>query len=342
MIDENAYVYTKLEEAGAVHCAKLSMGALAYDNKWFGGDTKNPWNLLQGSSGSSAGSASATSAGLLPFAIGTETLGSIVSPSTRCGVTGLRPSFGSVSRSGAMVLCWSLDKIGPICRNAEDAAIVFAAIQGDDGKDHGAMEHAFNYKPGLDIRKLRIAYAKNYYDRMGKDSIQENVLEDFRKLGVNLKPVIFPDTAIYPVDLVTTILFAEGGAAFDPLTRNNKDDQIERQDKNFWPNIFRSSRFIPAVEYIEANRHRYLLCKAMQDFMKDWDLIIFPGAGGRQLSITNLTGNPAICLPAGFRNGLPVSFTMVGKLYDEASILAAAKSFQDHTEHHKKHPEMFK
>jgi Asp-tRNA(Asn)/Glu-tRNA(Gln) amidotransferase A subunit family amidase len=342
VIEQDAFVYTQLRKAGAVLCAKLSLGALAYDNKWFGGETKNPWLLTQGSSGSSAGSAAATAAGLLPFAIGTETLGSIVSPSTRCGITGLRPSFGSVSRNGGMVLCWSLDKVGPMCRSAEDAAIVFAAIKGDDGRDHGAVEHAFNYSQTADVKKLKIAYAKNYFDARGVDSMQHKVLRDFEAMGVKLIPVTFPDSAMYPFDLIGPVLYAESGAAFDPLTRNSQDDLIERQDKNFWPNIFRSSRFIPAVEYIEINRHRYNLCVAMNDFMKDYDVVIFPGSGGRQLSITNLTGHPVVCLPVGFRsNGTPMSATFMGKLYDEVSILTAAKAFQDKTDHHKKRPPLF-
>src|SRR5688572_1578499 len=183
VIDEVAFVYKQLKNAGAVLCAKLSLGALAYDNRWFGGFTRNPWNLQQGSSGSSAGSAAATAAGLLPFAIGTETLGSIVSPSTRCGVTGLRPTFGTVSRSGAMVLCWSLDKIGPICRSADDAAIVYYFIKGTDGKDPGAIDHAFNYNPSKNIKQLKIAYAENYFKRLAKDAPEWKVIETYKAMG---------------------------------------------------------------------------------------------------------------------------------------------------------------
>ncbi|MEO5647654.1 MAG: amidase, partial [Chitinophagaceae bacterium] len=341
-IDEDAFVYTKLKNAGAVLCAKLSLGALAYDNKWFGGSTKNPWNLLQGSSGSSAGSAAAVSAGLLPFAIGTETLGSIVSPSTRCGVTGLRPTFGSVSRSGAMVLCWSLDKVGPICRSAEEDAIVFAYLKGTDGKDAGAIERAFNYDPTSNIKDLTIAYAVNFFNRLPKDAPEWKVLDEYKAMGVKLKPVIFQDSAMYPVNLISIILSAESAAAFDELTRTNRDDLIERQDRAFWPNSFRSSRFIPAVEYIQANRYRYNLCKSMNDFMKNYDVLIVPTFAGRQLSITNLTGNPVVCMPMGFnKTGAPLSITLVGNLYDEASILVAAKAYQQRTDHHKKHPELF-
>jgi Asp-tRNA(Asn)/Glu-tRNA(Gln) amidotransferase A subunit family amidase len=342
VVDEDAFVYTKLKEAGAVLCAKLSLGALAYNNKWFRGETKNPWNLQQGSSGSSAGSASSVVAGLLPFTIGTETLGSIVSPSTRCGATGLRPTFGTVSRSGAMVLCWSLDKAGPICRSAEDDAIVYYYMKGTDGKDASAVDHAFNYNPKADIRKLRVGYIENYFNRLPKDAPEWKVLEEFKSMGVNVQPIQFADSLIYPANLISIILNAESGAAFDELTRTNRDDLIERQDKDFWPNSFRSSRMIPAVEYINANRYRSELCQKMNEFMKNYDVVITPTFMGSQLAITNLTGHPVVCLPMGFnQRGLPVSITLIGNLYDEASILAAAKAYQDRTDHHKKHPVKF-
>src|SRR6187431_553146 len=342
-VNEDAYVYKRLRAAGAVLCAKLSLGALAFNNKWFGGETKNPWNLKEGSSGSSAGSASATAAGLLPFAIGTETLGSIVSPSTRCGVTGLRPTFGSISRYGAMVLCWSLDKVGPICRSAEDAAIVFSIINGTDDKDPGSVKHAFNYTGVVDWKKLRVAYAENYFKRLAADAPERKVLDVYRSLGADIKAVDFPDSSAYPVNFISIILNAESAAAFDELTRTNRDDLIERQDKNFWPNSFRAARLIPAVEYINANRYRYNLCKVVNDFMKDYDVVIVPSFAGRQLSITNLTGHPVVVMPMGFnQNGSPLSITLIGNLYDEATILAAAKAFQDKTDHNKKHPEKFK
>jgi Asp-tRNA(Asn)/Glu-tRNA(Gln) amidotransferase A subunit family amidase len=342
VIDEDSYVYAQLKNAGAVLCAKLSLGALAYNNKWFGGETKNPWNLAQGSSGSSAGSAASVVAGLLPFTIGTETLGSIVSPSTRCGATGLRPTFGTVSRSGAMVLCWSLDKAGPICRSAEDDAIVYYYMKGTDGKDAGSIDHAFNYHQKGDIKKLRVAYAENYFKRLPKDALEWKVLDVYRSMGVNVQPVNFPDSTVYPANLVSIVLNAESAAAFDELTRTNRDDLIERQDKDFWPNSFRSARLIPAVEYINANRYRSTLCQKVQEFMKSYDVVIVPTFSGSQLSITNLTGNPVVCMPMGFnQRGLPVSITLIGNLYDEASILEAAKAYQDRTAHHKKHPPKF-
>jgi Asp-tRNA(Asn)/Glu-tRNA(Gln) amidotransferase A subunit family amidase len=343
VVDVDSYVYTQLKKAGAVLCAKLSLGALANNNKWFGGETKNPWNLKLGSSGSSAGSASSTVAGLLPFAIGTETLGSIVSPSNTCGATGLRPTFGTVSRYGAMVLCWSLDKVGPICRSAEDAAIVYAFIHGTDGNDASAIRHTFNYTGKVDWTKLRVAYAENFFARLDSNAPERKVLETYRSMGAKVKAINFPDSAMYPVNFIRLILSSESGAAFDELTRTNRDDLVERQDRDFWPNTFRVARMIPAVEYINANRYRYQLCEKMYAFMKDYDVLIVPTFAGRQLSITNLTGNPVVCMPIGFsKAGLPQSITLIGNLYDEATILAVAKAFQDRTEFNKKHPELFK
>lgn len=341
-VDDNSFVFEQLSKAGAVLCAKLSLGALAFNDLWFGGRTNNPWNLKQGSSGSSAGSAAATAAGLLPFAIGTETWGSIISPSNRCGATGLRPTFGATSRSGAMVLSWSLDKAGPICRSAEDCAIVFAAMKGTDGEDPSAINYAFNYQPQGTIKKLRVAYAENYFKRLNKDALEWKALEEFKSLGINITPVTFPDSTIYPFDIMNIVISAESAAAFDDLTRSDRDSLIERQDKNFWPNIFRTARYIPAVEYINANRYRSNLNKAFQAFMKDYDVVIVPTYAGNQLAITNLTGNPAICFPIGFtKTGNPYSITLVGNLYDDASILQLANAYQNKTEHHKKHPELF-
>lgn len=342
VLDIDSYVYRRLREAGAVLCAKLSLGALAFNNKWFGGETKNPWNLKEGSSGSSAGSAASVVAGLLPFAIGTETQGSIVSPSTRCGATGLRPTFGTISRYGAMVLCWSLDKAGPICRSAEDAAIVFAFIHGTDGNDPSAIRSTFNYTGKTDFSKLRIAYAENYFKRLNPEAAEWKVLETYRSLGANIKAVNFPDSAMYPVNLISIILNAESAAAFDELTRTNRDDLIERQDRGFWPNSFRAARTIPAVEYINANRYRSILCKRMNDFMKDIDVFIVPSFSGRQLSMTNLTGHPVVVMPIGYNPaGSPLSITLLGNLYDEATILAAAKAYQDKTEFNRQHPPLF-
>jgi Asp-tRNA(Asn)/Glu-tRNA(Gln) amidotransferase A subunit family amidase len=342
-IEEDAFVYTKLKEAGAVLVAKFTLGALAMGDYWYGGRTKNPWNLRFGSSGSSAGSTSATVAGLIPFAIGTETLGSIISPSTTCGATGLRPTFGSISRSGAMTLSWSMDKAGPICRSAEDAALVFYFLHGTDGKDASAVNMPFNYTGKADLSKLKIAYAKNYFSRRDTLGNEQGVLEAFRKAGAQLIAVDFPDSGIYNFNMSGIILNAEAAAAFDDFTRTGLDDQMTRQGRGDWPNSFRSSRFIPAVDYINANRHRYLLMQQMNEFMKNYDIVICPSFAGSQLRITNLTGHPAISLPSGFnKNHLPTSITLLAKLYDEATLLAVAKAYQLVTPWDDMHPEMFK
>ena len=343
IIDDNSYVYTKLKNAGAVLIAKLSMGALAMDDYWFEGQTKNPWNMLEGSSGSSAGSAAATVAGLVPFAIGTETYGSIISPSTVCGATGLRPTFGSVSRSGAMTLSWSLDKAGPICRSAEDAAIVFNYLHGTDGRDAASVEMPFNYKEKVDLSKMKIAYAKNYFGKKDTLGNENNVLEVFRKAGAKLIPVDFPDSGIYNFDMIGIVIGSESAAAFDEFTRTGVDDQMPRQGKGEWPNYFRAARFIPAVEYINTNRHRYLLMQKVNEVMGKYDVIICPTWVGNQAAITNLTGHPAISIPTGFnKEHTPTSITLVGNLYDEATILEIAKVYQNATKWNKMHPEYFK
>ena len=341
-IDNNSYVYTKLKEAGAVLIAKLSLGALAMDDYWFGGRTRNPWNMLEGSSGSSAGSASATVAGLVPFAIGTETYGSIISPSTVCGATGLRPTFGSISRSGAMTLCWSLDKAGPICRSAEDAAIVFNYLHGTDGLDAAAVNMPFNYKEKANLSKMKIAYAKNYFGQKDTLGNENNVLEVFRKAGAQLIPVDFPDSGVYHFNMMGVVIGAESAAAFDGFTRTGLDDKMPRQGKDEWPNFFRAARFIPAVEYINAMRHRYLLIQKVNEVVEKYDVIICPTWSGNQAAITNLTGHPAISFPTGFnKKNTPTSITLIGKLYDEATILAIAKIYQDLTPWNKIHPDFF-
>jgi Asp-tRNA(Asn)/Glu-tRNA(Gln) amidotransferase A subunit family amidase len=343
VIDNNSYVYTKLKEAGAVLIAKLTLGALAMDDYWFGGRTKNPWNMLEGSSGSSAGSASATVAGLVPFAIGTETQGSIISPSTVCGATGLRPTFGSVSRSGAMTLCWSLDKAGPICRSAEDAAIVFYYLHGTDGKDAAAVNMPFNYTGKADLSKMKIAYARNYFGKKDTLGNENAVLEVFRKAGARLIPVDFPDSTLYNFDIIGIVIGAESAAAFDGFTRTGLDDKMTRQGKGEWPNYFRAARFIPAAEYINANRHRYLLMQKVNAVIEKYDVIICPTWVGNQSAITNLTGHPAISIPTGFnKQHTPTSITLIGKLYDEATILAIAKVYQDATKWGSMHPPFFK
>lgn len=343
VIDDNSYVYTKLRDAGAVLVAKLSMGALAMDDYWFEGQTKNPWNMNEGSSGSSAGSAAATVAGLVPFAIGTETYGSIISPSTVCGATGLRPTFGSVSRSGAMTLSWSLDKAGPICRSAEDAAIVFNYLHGTDGKDAAAVNMPFNYKEKVDLSKLKIAYARNYFGKKDTLGNENDVLDVFRRAGAKLIPVDFPDSGIYNFDMIGIVIGSESAAAFDEFTRSGVDDQMPRQGKGEWPNYFRAARFIPAVEYVNTSRHRYILMEKVNEVLKKYDVIICPTWVGNQAAITNLTGHPAVSIPTGFnKEHTPTSITLVGNLYDEATILEIAKVYQDATNWNKLHPEYFK
>jgi len=343
VINTDSYVYTKLKEAGAVLIAKLTLGALAMDDYWFGGRTKNPWNMLEGSSGSSAGSAAATAAGLVPFAIGTETDGSIISPSTVCGATGLRPTFGSISRTGGMTLCWSLDKPGVICRSAEDDAIVFYYLHGTDKLDAAAVNMPFNYTGKADLSKMKIAYAKNYFGKKDTLGNEDAVLDVLRKAGAQLIPVDFPDSGIYNFDIIGIVIGAESAAAFDGFTRTGLDDKMTRQGKGEWPNYFRAARFIPAVEYINANRHRYTLMQKVNDVIEKYDVIICPTWVGNQAAITNLTGHPAISLPTGFnKEHTPTSITLVGKLYDEATLLAIAKVYQDATQWDKMHPDYFK
>ncbi len=341
IIEHDAAVIRRLEEAGAVLVAKLSLGALAWGDVWYADTTKNPWNLEQGSSGSSAGSASAVAAGLVPFAIGSETWGSIVSPSTRCGTTGLRPTYGRVSRTGAMALSWSMDKLGPICRTVEDCALVFDAIIGPDGLDQSVIDVSFNYTPEVDFTNLRIGYLIKDFESDTVYAAQNTAaLKKLEELGANLIPIELPD---FPAQAMEIILSAEAAAAFDELTRSGRDDLLVRQVKNAWPNVFRSSRFIPAVEYIQANRLRTLLIERMARIMSRVDLYISPSFEGNNLLFTNLTGHPCVVLPDGFNDdGEPTSITFIGRLYDEATLLAAAKKYQDATDFHKQHPPLFK
>lgn len=341
VIDQNAAVVQKLEDAGAVLLAKLTLGALAWGDVWFGGQTKNPWNLEQGSSGSSAGSASATSAGLVGFAIGTETLGSITSPSTRCGTSGLRPTFGRVSRTGGMNLSWSMDKVGPITRSALDAALVFEAIRGADGVDQAVKDASFNYRPINNLSNIRVGYIKDLFDAdyegKANDSTSLSVL---KSLGADLKPVSLPDDL--PLNAFGIILSAEAAAAFDELTRSNRDSLMVRQIKRAWPNVFRQSRFVPAVEYINANRVRYLLIQELHKRFSEFDVIVTPTFGGDQLQFTNLTGHPVVVVPNGFtEEGSPTSISFLGNLFDEAAILAVARLYQGKTQFDELHPPYF-
>jgi Asp-tRNA(Asn)/Glu-tRNA(Gln) amidotransferase A subunit family amidase len=341
VFDTNATVVERLEEAGAVLVAKLSLGALAMGDWWFDGQTKNPWKIEEGSSGSSAGSAAAVAGGLVGFALGTETHGSIISPCTRCGVTGLRPTFGRVSRYGAMALSWSMDKIGPIGRSVEDCALVFNAIYGPDGKDATVVDLPFDWNPNVKVTDLRVGYLKSAFEAERENKpYDDQTLAVMRSLGFNLIPIELPD---YPISSISFILQAEAAAAFDELTRSNRDDLLARQEEGSWPNSFRAARLIPAVEYIQANRVRTLVMQAMAELMDKIDVYLAPTRGqGPNLLLTNLTGHPAVVVPNGFSaEGRPCSsITFIGQLYDEANVLAVAKAYQDSTDFHLRHPTM--
>jgi Asp-tRNA(Asn)/Glu-tRNA(Gln) amidotransferase A subunit family amidase len=393
MIDEDATVVKRLDEAGAVLVAKLTLGALALGDVWFGGVTRNPWNTNQGSSGSSAGPASATAAGCVAFSIGSETLGSISSPSTRCGCTGLRPTFGLVPRTGAMALSWSMDKLGPICRSVEDCALVLDAIYGPDGSDRTVQPAAFNWDANLDWRKLRVGYLKADFERK-PDEQQEATKEEpaatpeeqkkrderkkrqeaararteydrryndaalakLQEMGVKLVPVEMPK---FPYDAMVAMLIAESAAAFDDLTRSGKDKLLTSQKDYDWPNTFRTARFIPAVEYIQAARARRMAMGAVARVFEGLDVIVAP-TQGQQLVITNLTGHPSVILPNGLRGsdapkspsddpgdftnaggpGTLASLTFLGNLYGEAKLLALAHAYQEATGFHLLHPKL--
>lgn len=309
---------------------------------WYGGVTKNPWNLKDGSSGSSAGSASATVAGLVAFAIGTETLGSIVSPATRCGASGLRPTFGAVSRHGAMALSYSMDKIGPLCRSVLDCAMVFNAIRGEDDLDRTTRTASFNYDSKISIKKLRVGYFKIWFE--GKYPTKENdqkSLEVLKNLGIELIALEW-DSKI-PISAVRLMLTAEAAASFDELTRSNRDSMMTDQSKWAWPNTFRAARFIPAVEYINASRLRQALIQEFYTKTKDFDVIVTPSFGGSQLLTTNLTGNPCVVVPNGFNDkGSPTSISFLGKLFGEAAVISLARAYQEATEWEEKVPPNFK
>ncbi len=339
VIDEDATVVQRLQDAGGVLVAKLTLGALAMGDVWYGGKTRSPWDINKGSSGSSAGSAAAVAAGLLPYAIGTETLGSIVSPSTATGTTGLRPTFGRVSRHGAMALSWSMDKIGPIARSAEDCAIVFNTIYGPDGKDQSVYDAPFNYTPSINPKKLRVGYLKKDFERnYGFKENDEATLAALRKAGIELIPIELPDL---PARALTLTISVEGAAAFDELTRTKRDSLLVAQHKNAWPNTFRSARFIPAVEYLQAQRVRTLLIQQMHEKLKDIDVYLSPSFAGSNLVVTNLTGHPCVVVPNGFqKNGMPTTVTFIGKLFGEAQLLSLAKLYQSITTHEEQHPSM--
>jgi len=327
VIDEDAFVVQKLEQAGAVLVAKLALGALAQGDVWFGGRTRNPWNLSQGSGGSSAGPAAATAAGLVPFAVGTETLGSIIQPCTRCRVTGLRPTFGRISRTGSMTMSWSMDKIGPICRSVEDCAIVFEAIRGPDGIDESVIDPPFNHDPNLDLSVLRVGY------RPGVSSTVRNQLAAI--VGQSqLVSLSLPD---YPYSDMCLIIDADPASAFSELTESGDDALLTAQGKWDWPNLLRTARTIPAAEYLKADRLRHKLIQEMGALMNTVDVWVAGGMENATLYITNLTGQPCVVIPHG--GGTSISF--IGRLYDEATILSLAKAYQDATSYHVDKPPLF-
>lgn len=341
VIDDTATVIKKLDDAGAVLVAKLTLGALAMGDVWYGGKTRNPWNLEKGSSGSSAGSASATSAGLVAFALGTETSGSIVSPATRCGVTGLRPSFGRVSRKGAMALSWSMDKIGPITRSVRDAAAVFDVIRGSDKADLTVTDAPFPYAPSQPWKDLRIGMVSDAFDADYPGKANDlAVIEVLRKAGATITPVNLPK---YPVSGMYVILFAEAAAAFDDLTRSNRDDELVAQKQFSWPNSFRSSRSIPAVEYIQANRLRTKLMAEMAMLFDHYDVLVVPSYGSDVLQITNLSGHPCVVVPNGFVEDKQMgSISFIGGMFREHQLVQVAAAYQDLTDFHTKRPQAYK
>src|SRR5215207_9511025 len=354
VIDYDSTVVERLTEAGAVLVAKLSMGALAQGPRWFAGVTRNPWQpdeAVTGSSGSSAGPAAATAGGLVGFSIGTETLGSIVSPSSRCGVTGLRPTYGRVSRYGAMGLSWTMDKIGPMCRGVEDCAAALHAIYGPDGKDITVGDAPFNWNPDTNIGTFRIGYLKTEFDPPAtpptneqqrtqaeqRRAVYKTALEVLEKAGAKLVPIELPK---FSAGSLRFILSAEAATAFDDITRDGRVKQLSGQSPNDWPNTFRTSRFIPAVEYIRAQRARKLLMHEMEKLMSQWDVFVSPAPGSASLLVTNLTGHPAVVLPCGFVNDLPVAIMFTGGVYDEVSPLRVAIAYERATNWHTMHPKV--
>ena len=339
-INATATVIKKLEEAGAVLVAKLSLGALAWGDVWYGGKTRNPWNTEQGSSGSSAGPGSATAAGLVGFSIGSETWGSIVSPSTRNGVTGLRPTFGTVSKAGAMALSWSMDKLGPMCRSVDDCALIYSVMKGSDGLDLSVVDVPFQVPIKKELGSLRIGYIESAFKDTNTTDNDRAVLTRLRELGFTLIPIELPE---FPTSSLSFLLNVEAAAAFDEMTRTNTDDELVRQVKWAWPNVFRTARHVPAVEYVQANRARVILNQKMFELFKSIDLYVVPSFWGDNLLRTNLTGHPCVVIPNGFNEkGSPTSISFIGDLYRDGEVVAVAHAYQRGTSWHKKYPPNFK
>ncbi len=348
---EDAAVVKKLTEAGAVLIAKLSMGALALNDIWFGGQTMNPWLLEEGSSGSSAGPGSATAAGLVGFSIGSETGGSIVSPSMRCGVTGLRPTYGRVPRTGAMTLCWSLDKLGPMARGVEDTLFVLKAISGADAGDVSSVNSKLDYDAARPVSGLRVGYFPKWMQEAPATDVDRAALETVKKLGMVPVEVSIPD---WPYDSLDLILFAEGAAAFEELTLSHKVDQLKAQVPDAWPNTFRQARFLSAVDFVQTDRFRRKVALEMARVFSQVDLLLVPSLRDEMLTITNFTGHPSLTLRAGFvevaearsdwapdpahplpkfspPRRVPHGVTLIGQLFEEGTLgragLAMERSF---------------
>ena len=294
---KNATVVDRLNQAGAVLVAKLSMGALALNDIWFGGQTMNPWNLDEGSSGSSAGPGAATAAGLVGFSIGSETGGSIVSPSMRCGVTGLRPTFGRVPRTGAMTLCWSLDKLGPMTRGVEDTLLILQAISGPDGVDTACVPSHLDYAARENIRELRVGYFPKWMNEPPATEVDRNALKTIQQLGFKTIEVEIPD---WPYDCLDVILFAESAASFEEITLNHQVNELKMQVPDAWPNTSRQSRFLSAVDFVQSDRFRRKVAAEMARLFTQIDLLLVPSLRDEMLTISNNTGQPSLTLRAGF------------------------------------------
>ena len=335
---KDAVVVERLREAGAVLVAKLSMGALALNDVWFDGQTKNPWLLQEGSGGSSAGPAAASAAGLVGFAIGSETEGSIIDPSDRCGVCGLRPTFGRVARTGAMTLCWSLDKLGPIARSVEDTLLVLKAISGPDPGDLSSVPSVLDFDARAPVNGLRVGYFPRWEQEATE--VDRHALHLLKSLGLETVAVELPD---WPYDSLNTILFAEAAAAFEELTLDGGVNQMRMQTPDAWPNTFRQARFLSAVDAVQADRFRRLVAQQMQTLFEKVDLLIVPSLRDEMLTIGNFTGYPSLTLRAGFieitqarsdwapdpkrplprfdpPRRVPHSVTLVGRLFDEGTL----------------------
>ncbi|NEK24440.1 amidase [Sulfitobacter sp. JBTF-M27] len=348
--DSDARIVTLLRDAGAVLLGKTTVGALAYNDIWYGGVTRNPFNTEEGSSGSSAGSASATAAGLCAFAIGTETLGSITSPCQRCGTTGLRPTFGRVSRAGGMALCWSLDKVGPICRGVEDTALVLAALNGGDPADRCSIQAPFAFDGGKGIKRLKLGYLPEAFGE-GATDVDHAALEAAKKLGIEVVEVSLPDL---PYGALMNVVYAEAAAAFEHLTLTDADDTLTWQDDGAWPNTFRKARFLSAVDHVQLDRLRYLVMQALDGLFQEVDALIGPFMTGPMLVASNFTGHPCLHLRAGFeslgtrspaslgegklttgeadatgeKHRVPQGISLWGRLFDEGTILNLGQALE--------------